>query len=117
MFDTQVTSTLPWWYWALGIVGLTIITVVSRSFFLFSQREQKMPPWLARGLQYAPIAALGAVVAPEIFLQAGPQAWYWQDARIFAAAAGLACYYWRRDVLHVIIVGTVVFLPLHLYWA
>ena len=38
----------------------------------------------------------------------------WQDARLFAAAAGAAAYSWRRDVLVTIVAGMAVYLPLHI---
>ena len=50
----------------LVIAGLAVITAVSRSFFFLSNREWHLPHWAQRGLQYAPIAALSAVVVPEI---------------------------------------------------
>jgi branched-subunit amino acid transport protein len=38
----------------------------------------------------------------------------WQDARLFAAAAGAAVYFWRRSVLLTLLLGMAVYLPLHL---
>ena len=38
----------------------------------------------------------------------------WQDARLFAAAAGAAWYAWRRDILGTIAVGMAVMLPLRI---
>ena len=51
---------------AYVIFGLAVVTVVTRNFFLFPEREVKIPGWLQRGLKVAPLAALAAVVAPEI---------------------------------------------------
>ena len=39
------------------------ITVITRAFFLMPERELSMPEWVQRGLRYAPLAALAAVVA------------------------------------------------------
>lgn len=105
--------------WTLGvIVGLAIVTVVTRSFFFISSRDWQLPHWAQRGLQYAPIAALSAVIAPEIVMAQGHLITTWQDARIFGAAAGAAFYFWRRGagqaVLGTILVGMAVYLPLHL---
>jgi branched-subunit amino acid transport protein len=98
----------------LVIVGLAIVTVVSRSFFLISSKPWQLPHWAQRGLQYAPIAALSAVVVPEIVMSQGQLIDTWQDARLFAAAAGLAIYYAKRNVLMTILGGMAVYLPLHL---
>jgi branched-subunit amino acid transport protein len=65
-------------------------------------------------LQYAPIAALSAVVIPEIITVQGELISTWQDARLFAAVVGMAAYFWRRDVLITIMAGMAVYLPLHL---
>ena len=98
----------------LVIVGLAVITAVSRSFFFLSNREWRLPHWAQRGLQYAPIAALSAVVVPEIVMTQGELIATWQDARIFAAAVGVAVYFAKRNVLLPIVFGMGVYLPLHL---
>jgi len=101
--------------WMLGvIVGLSVVTVVARSFFFLSNQDWQLPHWAQRGLQYAPIAALSAVVVPEIVVSQGALITTWQDARLFAVAAGVAIYFAKRDVLLTIIGGMAVYLPLHL---
>lgn len=98
----------------LVIVGLGAITVITRSFFFISSKPWQLPLWAQRGLQYAPIAALAAVIAPEIVMTQGQFIAGWQDARVFAAAAGAAAYFWRRNVLITILAGMAVYLPLHI---
>ena len=101
--------------WSLAvIVGLAFVTVLTRSFFFISSKSWHLPHWAQRGLQYAPIAALSAVVIPEIITVQGELVSTWQDARLYAAAAGAAAYFWRRDVLITILGGMAVYLPLHL---
>ena len=73
----------------------------------------RRPRGAPRGLRYAPIAALAGVIVPELLMTQGQFISTWQDARIFAVLAGLAWYYWRRDLLGTIIVGMAVYLPLH----
>ncbi len=100
--------------WTLGvIVGMACITVIARCFFFILDRPWRLPHWAQRGLQYAPIAALSAVVIPEIVLADGTLIDTWRDARLFAAAAGIAAYFWKRNVLATIVVGLAVYLPLH----
>ena len=96
------------------ILCMTVVTVITRCFFFISEREWKLPHWAQRGLQYAPIAALSAVVVPEVVMTQGQLIGSLHDARIYAAAAGVAAYFWRRDVMATIVVGMVVFLPLHI---
>lgn len=98
----------------LAILGMTLVTVLTRSFFFLSKRPWAMPVWIERGLPYAPIAALAAVVVPEIVMTQGHLIDTWRDARLFATAAGLAWYAWRRGLLGTIVVGMAVYLPLHI---
>ena len=101
--------------WSLAvIVGLAVVTVVTRSFFFISSKAWQLPHWAQRGLQYAPIAALSAVVIPEIITVQGELVSTWQDARLYAAVVGVAAYFWRRDVLITILAGMAVYLPLRL---
>lgn len=105
--------------WTLAtIVGLAGVTVITRSFFFISSKPWSLPHWAQRGLQYAPIAALAAVIVPEIVMSQGHLVSSWQDARLYAAAAGAVWFFWRRGagqaVLGTIVVGMAVYLPLHL---
>jgi branched-subunit amino acid transport protein len=112
MSSTDLNVTDAWTLWV--IVGLAIITVVTRSFFFLSNTEWHLPHWAQRGLQYAPIAALSAVVVPEIVMTQGELIATWQDARIFAAIVGVAVYFAKRNVLLTIVLGMAVYLPLHM---
>ena len=100
----------------LAIAGLTVITVLTRAFFFIAEREIALPDWFKRGLRYAPLAALAAVVVPEIVLvqgQLGTEPW--RDARVYAAlVATLYFFGWRRDILGTIVVGMLVLLPLRI---
>ena len=98
----------------LAILGLAAVTVLSRAFFLITRRELPMPGWLERGLRYAPLAALSAVVVPEIGMTQGHLVDTWRDARLFAAVAAVGWFFWRRGMFGVIAVGMAVFLALRL---
>ena len=101
-------------FWlVLAIVVLAAITVLARAFFMIPEREIPMPDWLRRGLKYAPLAALTAVIAPEILLTQGSRIGTLQDARLPAVLCATAYYFWRRGILGTIVVGMLVYLPLH----
>jgi len=102
------------WEIVLTIAGLGVITVLTRAFFFLPKREIPMPGWLREGLRYAPLAALAAVVAPEVVMTRGELIDTWRDARLFAVAAATAYYFWRRDILGTIVCGTAVMLALRL---
>jgi branched-subunit amino acid transport protein len=93
-------------------IGMAIVTLVCRAFFVYSDQELPMPQWLRKGLHYAPIAALAAVVAPELVLTQGQLIDTWRDPRVFGACAGLAFYAWRRSLFGTIVCGTAVMLVL-----
>lgn len=102
------------WETALTIAGLAVITLLSRGFFVLTDREIPIPAWLQQGLRHAPLAALVAVVVPEIVLTQGQFTGTWQDPRLFATAAGAAWWFWRRGILGTIVCGTAVMATLRL---
>lgn len=101
--------------WTLvTIAGLAAVTVITRCFFLFSSKPWQLPNWVNRGLHYAPIAALSAVILPEILVTQGQLLSSWHDAKLLAALCGAAIYFWRKSVLLTMSLGMAVYLPLHL---
>lgn len=105
------------WSWVepvIAILGLAVITVISRSFFMIPAREMSMPDWLKRGLKYAPLAALTAVIAPEILMTQGELIHTLKDARLPAVLLASSYYFWKRGILGTIVVGMCVYLPLHI---
>ena len=109
-------DTDPWTL--LTIVLMAGVSVLSRSFFFISSKPWTLPHWAQRGLQYAPIAALSAVIVPEIVMTQGVLIHTLLDARLYAALAGVAYFFWRKGagqvVLGTIVVGMAVYLPLHI---
>jgi branched-subunit amino acid transport protein len=105
----------PWTL--LTVALLAVVTVVARCFFFLSSRPWTLPTWAQRSLRYAPLAALSAVVIPEVVMSQGQLIQTWQDARLFAVAAGVAFFFWRHGqgqaILGTIIVGMAVYVPLH----
>ena len=71
----------------LLVAALGGVTLVTRSFFFMFKKELPFPTWADRGLRYAPIAALSAVIIPEIVMRHGALITDWRDGRIFGAAA------------------------------
>ena len=105
---------MSWGEFIVVNIGLALITVLTRAFFMLPKKELPMPDWFKRGLQYAPLAALTAVIAPEIFMAQGQLIHTLQDARLPAVLCATAYYFWRRGILGTIMVGMAVYLPLHI---
>jgi branched-subunit amino acid transport protein len=58
------------WLWiTLAAIGST--TILTRGSFIIPGERAKLPPVAQRVLRYAPAAALAALVAPDILLDAG----------------------------------------------
>ncbi|PWW46853.1 AzlD domain-containing protein [Melaminivora alkalimesophila] len=98
----------------LAILGLAVITLVTRAFFMIPERELPMPDWLRRGLKYAPLAALAGVIAPELLMTDGALLRTLADARLPAVLCAGGYYFWRRSILGTIALGMAVYLPLHI---
>ena len=100
------------------IAALVCISVLTRSFFFLSAREWRLPDWAQRGLQYAPMAALSAVIAPEVVMSQGHLIHSLLDARLYGVAAAIVYFFVRRGagqvVLGAIVCGMAVYLPLHI---
>ena len=106
---------LPGWaYDAITILGMAAVTALSRGFFLWSKRDLRLPLALQRALQVAPLAAIVAVLAPEIVMTHGALIGTWRDARLPAALAATAFYAWRPGVLGPLLAGLAVYMPLHI---
>lgn len=102
------------WHVLATLAGLTVITLLTRSFFLISEREPVLPDWLKRGLRHAPLAALAAVLVPEVVMSDGALIGTWADARLYAVAAATGWFLWRRTLLGTILTGMAVLVPLKL---
>ena len=69
------------WWTVITIIGMALVTVVTRSFFFISSKRWSLPAWAERGLHYAPIAALAAVIIPEMVMTQGQLIGSIKDAR------------------------------------
>lgn len=108
----EVNTTDIWT--VLTIIAMALITSITRSFFFLSNKPWQLPRWAERGLAFAPIAALAAVVIPEVTMLNSALITTWQDARIYGAVAGAAYFFWRKGVLGTIVIGMAVFMPLRI---
>ncbi len=102
------------WATLATIFGLGLVTLLTRTLFLIPERPLPIPAWLGRALEVAPLAALAAVIVPEIVMSQGQLIGTWQDARLPAVAAATLWYVWRPGVLGPLLAGLALFVPLRL---
>ena len=103
------------WMTIVAIAGLTVVSVVTRGFFVIPDRELPIPGWLREALRYAPLAALVAVLVPEVAMTGDHLIDTWKDARLYATATGVAVFVTTRSLLGTILAGTAVLLALRLW--
>lgn len=97
----------------VAILGLAVITLITRAFFLWPRQELPMPGWLRRALRFAPLAALVAIVVPEVVLDQGQLLATLASARLLGTLSAVGYFVWRRGMLGTLITGLLVYLPLH----
>jgi branched-subunit amino acid transport protein len=102
------------WMTIVAIAGLTVVSVVTRGFFVIPDRELPIPGWLREALRYAPLAALVAVLVPEMAMTGDHLIDTWKDARLYATATGVLVFWRSRNLLGTILAGTAVLLALRL---
>lgn len=94
------------------VVGLAMCSVISRSFFFLWERPWKLPRWALEGLRHAPLAALAAVIAPDLLPASPISVAGWWDPRWMAGLVAAGWTVWRKDMLETIAVGMVAYLAL-----
>ncbi len=87
-----------------AIALLTVCSVVTRAGFAVFGDYLPLPDGLRRALRYAPVAALTAIIVPEILPWApgeGPRF----DIRLLAAVVAVLVYFRTRSAVLVIVSG------------
>ena len=101
-------------YVLVAFAGLAIVSAVTRGFFMIPEREVPLPAWLREALRYAPLAALVAVLLPEVAMTGNHLIDTWKDARLYATATGILVFVTTRSLLGTILAGSAVLLALRL---
>ncbi|MEB2319339.1 MAG: AzlD domain-containing protein [Pseudomonadota bacterium] len=99
------------------IIVVAVIVAAGRWVFLILPREWRPRGLLEQALSHAPLAALAALVAPQVLaplLDPAPGAALggFADPRVLAAIAAIAAVHWRRSVFAGVVAGVAVYLLL-----
>lgn len=93
----------------LAILGMTVVTAVTRAMFLIGGERTVLPERVQRMLRYAPAAALAAVVLPDVLATPEGLSFAPSNHDFYATLAGLGWFLWRRSMLGTIVVGMLVY--------
>jgi branched-subunit amino acid transport protein len=101
-------STLEIW---VAILGLMVITFLTRGFFLLMGARVELPEAVQRAIRYAPAAALVAIVVPEIFLlkTGSAAAFDWKNPHLWGGLAAISSFLLTRSMVLTIVLGMVGF--------
>ncbi len=103
-----MTTTQIW----LAILGMTVVTALTRALFLIGGKRTVLPGRVQRVLRYAPAAALIAVVLPDVLVTPDGLSFGLANHAFYATLAGLAWFLLRRSMLGTIVTGMLVFTAL-----
>ena len=99
-------------------VGMGLVTLGTRGFFMFWGDRVRMPELILRSIRYAPLAAIVAILAPEILMPVGAtqiSQFNWATPQIWAGLAAFVVFSWLRTMLPTLIIGMLVYSALR-YW-
>lgn len=92
---------------ALLILGMAGVTFATRYVMIAILRRWNVSRDTARALEYVPIAAFAAIIAPDLFLRAGQSGIALYNPRLVAGIAAIIVAARTRRVLLTIAVGMV----------
>jgi branched-subunit amino acid transport protein len=110
-----IAASPGWPYLVVGILGLMVVTFLSRaSFFLLPQRIS-LPAQVERALRYAPACAVMAIIVPSVMSRDRELVMAWDNYQMWAVVAGTALFYVRRNMLLMMVTTITVYTVLRLY--
>jgi branched-subunit amino acid transport protein len=98
----------------LVIIGLTAVTVATRSFFLVLGDRIPLPQRVQHALRYAPACALVALVAPEVLLEQGQLSLTLNNVKLLASELAIGVMLASRSMIVTMAVGMAAFTALRL---
>jgi branched-subunit amino acid transport protein len=93
----------------LTIVGLTLVTLVTRNVFLVLGHKVALPERVQHALRYAPACALVALIVPEVVLESGSLALSIGNPKLVAAIVAVATLLATRRAVAAIALGMLAF--------
>lgn len=98
----------------LVIIGVALLTVLTRSSFLLLGDRVSLPERVQHGLRYAPVCALVALITPEMLTTGGALDVSLSNPKLIAGIAASAITLATRKMIAAILIGMLVFSLLRL---
>jgi branched-subunit amino acid transport protein len=102
--------------WAV-ILGLTLITFITRGFFLLVGERMELSETLQNALKYAPAAALVAIIAPEMFFSQASSDMEISSPYFWGGICSIIAFWLSKSMLLTIIMGMMAFTVIRLVLA
>ncbi|MGZ8981217.1 MAG: AzlD domain-containing protein [Burkholderiaceae bacterium] len=96
------------------IIGLTCVTVATRSAFLVLGTRYTLPERLQHALRHAPVCALVALIAPELALASGSLELSFSNPKLVAGIGAAVVMVATRNMVAAMAVGMLAFTALRL---
>jgi branched-subunit amino acid transport protein len=100
------------------IVGIMLVTFLTRSFFLIMGQRFELPESFQPALRYAPAAALIAIIVPEMFVSPEPQyleGFDWGNPHFWGGVAGIFGFLISKSMILTIVFGMTTFTLLRIF--
>ncbi len=94
----------------LMILGMMLVTFAARYPILALAGRLDLPPRLIRALRYVPVAALTAIIVPEMFIRDGAWALSLSNAYLFGGIIAILIAWRTKNLLLTIVIGMAAFL-------
>ena len=78
----------------LTLVLIGLITFAYRFAFIFALERLRLPGWIGQVLRFVPVAALTAIIVPELLVRNGVVQVTWQNERLVAGIVAIVIA-WR----------------------
>ena len=91
------------------IIGLALITYLTRGFFLLLGTRVELSPTIQKSLRYAPAAALVAVIVPEIFFPPGSMELEFNNPQLWGGIASIVGFLATKSMVLTIVLGMIVY--------
>jgi branched-subunit amino acid transport protein len=90
------------WY----ILGMAVITYLTRFPMLLISSRWEIPPWLSRGLAMVPVGVFSSLTIPPILFHVREGAW--SPEYLIAGTASLVVGLWKKQIILALLTGVAV---------